>query len=462
MAAAIRGLDATETRVLTEAMAQSGELWDLGAVMPRAIDKHSTGGVGDKVSMLLAPVIAACGLPVAKLTARGLGHTGGTADKLESIPGLVLDMDRDRCLRLLEQTGIAIGVPSASIAPADRRLYGLRNLTATVDCLPLVASSVLAKKLALGARSLVFDVKTGDGAFFSRLEDSVALAELLVNTAEELGRHAVAVVSDMSQPLGQWAGHACEVREVVECLRTGEGDARLLEVTATLAAQVAAIAGIELDAARALDVLRSGKPWECFRAWAAAQGADPAWLDHPRFEIAPVELVAEAPISGRLAAVATRELGMLLLEAGGGRKTAGALIDPAISLSYRARLGDTGRGRPGAGAPLRAAGQRGPARRLRALLPRRGRGRRPAGGPSRDQVPTGGLRQPVRPRSPDPSGARRSQSVPAVPGGKVIELAGNEGSGRRCRHRASRRRPVGHQLSLSRARPRNLRGRAPA
>ncbi|HEX2466337.1 MAG TPA: thymidine phosphorylase [Thermoanaerobaculia bacterium] len=340
MAAAIRGLDAAETRVLTEAMAQSGELWDLGAVLPRAIDKHSTGGVGDKVSMLLAPVIAACGLPVAKLTARGLGHTGGTADKLESVPGLVLDMDRDRCLRLLEQTGIAIGVPSASIAPADRRLYGLRNLTATVDCLPLVASSVLAKKLALGARSLVFDVKTGDGAFFSRLEDSVALAELLVSTAEELGRRAVAVVSDMSQPLGQWAGHACEVREVVECLRAGTGDARLLEVTTTLATRVAALAGIELDAARALDVLRSGKAWESFHAWAAAQGADPAWLDRPRFEIAPVELVAEAPVSGRLAAVATRELGMLLLEAGGGRKTAGALIDPAISLSYRVRLGD--------------------------------------------------------------------------------------------------------------------------
>jgi pyrimidine-nucleoside phosphorylase len=290
--------------------------------------------------MLLAPVVAACGLPVAKLTARGLGHTGGTADKLESIPGLVLDMDRDRCLRLLGQTGIAIGVPSASIAPADRRFYGLRNLTATVDCLPLVASSVLAKKLALGARSLVFDVKTGDGAFFSRQEDSVALAELLVSTAQELGRHAVAVVSDMSQPLGDWSGHACEVREVVDCLRTGEGDARLLEVTAALASEVAALAGIDLDAARAVEMLRSGKPWECFRAWAAAQGADPAWLDHPQFEIAPVELVAQAPFSGRLAAVSTRELGMLLLEAGGGRKTAGALIDPAISLWYRARLGD--------------------------------------------------------------------------------------------------------------------------
>jgi thymidine phosphorylase len=144
----------------------------------------------------------------------------------------------------------------------------------------------------------------------------------------------------MSQPLGHWSGHACEVREVVECLRSGEGDTRLLEVTAALASEVAALAGIELDAARALEVLRSGRPWECFRAWASAQGADPDWLDDPSFEIAPVELVATAPASGRLAAVATRELGMLLLEAGGGRKTAGALIDPAISLWYRARLGD--------------------------------------------------------------------------------------------------------------------------
>jgi thymidine phosphorylase len=203
-----------------------------------------------------------------------------------------------------------------------------------------VASSVLAKKLALGARSLVFDVKTGDGAFFERLEDSVALAELLVSTATELGRRAVAVVSDMSQPLGEWAGHACEVREVIEVLRGGHGDARLLEVTTALATEVAALAGERLDAARALEVLRGGEPWERFRGWAAAQGADRAWLDRPGFELAPVELVAEAPAAGRLAAVATRELGMLLLEAGGGRKTAGALIDPAIALRYRARLGD--------------------------------------------------------------------------------------------------------------------------
>jgi pyrimidine-nucleoside phosphorylase len=340
MAAAIRGLDAAETRVLTEAMASSGEQWDIGAVLPSAIDKHSTGGVGDKVSILIAPLLAACGLPVAKLTARGLGHTGGTADKLESIPGIELEMDRERCLRLLERTAIAIGTASASIAPADRRLYGLRNLTATVDCLPLVASSVLAKKLALGTRSMVFDVKTGDGAFFARLEDSVALAELLVGTAMDLGRQAVAVVSDMSQPLGEWAGHACELREVVDCLRTGQGETRLLEVTCTLAAEGARLAGRELAPTRALEMLRNGEGWSRFVAWAAAQGADRAWLDHPTFEIAPVELVAEAKTSGVLAAVATRELGMLLLEAGGGRKTAGARIDPSISLRYRVRLGE--------------------------------------------------------------------------------------------------------------------------
>ena len=340
MAAAIRGLDAGETRALTEAMAASGELWDLAAMVPAAIDKHSTGGVGDKVSMLLAPVVAACGVPVAKLTARGLGHTGGTADKLESIPGLDLDMDRERCLRLLGETGIAIGVPSASIAPADQRLYALRNLTATVDCLPLVASSVLAKKLALGARSLVFDVKTGDGAFFPRLEDSVELARLLVDTARDLGRSAVAVVTDMSQPLGSWAGHACEVREVMECLSSGTGDARLIEVTCTLAAEVGALAGVGLDADRARAVLARGEALECFRRWAAAQGADRRWLAEPRFDLAPVELVAEAPAAGTLAAVATRELGMLLLEAGGGRKTRGARVDHGVSLCYRARLGE--------------------------------------------------------------------------------------------------------------------------
>jgi hypothetical protein len=290
--------------------------------MPRAIDKHSTGGVGDKVSMLLAPVIAACGLPVAKLTARGLGHTGGTADKLESIPGLVLDMDRDRCLRLLEQTGIAFGVPSASIAPADRRLYGLRNLTATVDCLPLVASSVLAKKLALGARWLVFDVKTGDGAFFSRLEDSVALAELLVNTAGELGRHAVAVVSDMSQPLGFWAGHACEVREVVEVLREGKGDARLLEVTTTLAAQVAAIAGI-----RARRRARSGRARPARHgssaARAAAQGRTPAPRPAAGLRSRRSSCGGGSVDFGTAARRWRRGARLPLLEAGGGRKTAG-------------------------------------------------------------------------------------------------------------------------------------------
>jgi pyrimidine-nucleoside phosphorylase len=340
MAVAIRGLDAAETRALTEAMAASGDLWDLAATAPRTVDKHSTGGVGDKVSMLLAPLVAACGLPVAKLTARGLGHTGGTADKLETIPGLVLDMDRARCAALLEQTGIAIGVPSSTIAPADQRLYALRNLTATVDCLPLVASSILAKKLALGAGSLVFDVKTGDGAFFPRLEDSLALAEILVGTAGDLGRRAAAVVSDMSQPLGEWAGHACEVREVIDCLTSGDGDPRLVELTCTLAAEVAALAGEDLDPARAREVLRGGQPLERFRRWAAAQGADRRWLESPRFDLAPVELVAEAQATGRLAAVATRELGMLLLEAGGGRKTAGATLDPGISLRYRARLGD--------------------------------------------------------------------------------------------------------------------------
>ncbi len=361
MAAAIRGLDAAETRVLTEAMAQSGELWDLGAAVPRAIDKHSTGGVGDKVSMLLAPVIAACGLPVAKLTARGLGHTGGTADKLESIPGLVLDMDRDRCLRLLERTGIAIGMPSASIAPADRRLYGLRNLTATVDCLPLVASSVLAKKLALGARSLVFDVKTGDGAFFSRLEDSVALAELLVDTAEELGRRAVAVVSDMSQPLGRWAGHACEVREVVECLRTGEGDARLLEVTTTLAAQVAALAGIELDP----DARPRRAPLRQAMGVLSRLGGGPGSGSGLARRSALRDRAGRAGGGGAGVGTARRggDAGARHAAARGGRRPQDRRRDdrsghqPLVPSAPRR----SGRSRPGARPALRAAGQRRPA-----------------------------------------------------------------------------------------------------
>ncbi|MDX1385427.1 MAG: thymidine phosphorylase, partial [Thermoanaerobaculia bacterium] len=319
MAGAIHGLDAEETLALTREMVRSGDEWDIAGAMPRTIDKHSTGGVGDKVSMLVAPILAACGRRVAKLTGRGLGHTGGTADKLETIPGLELAMSRERCLDLLAETGIAIGIATDRIAPADRRLYGLRNETATVDCLAFVVSSILSKKLALGAETLVFDVKTGNGSFFADSQTADRLARLLVDTAAELGRRAVAVITDMSQPLGRWAGHRCELREVLEAL-DGDVDERLLEVVLTVAGEACRAGGEPCSRDELAAALTDGRARERFVAWAVAQGADPDFLAAPSLPLAPVELVAEAPRDGVVSRVATRDLGLLLFDAGAGRR----------------------------------------------------------------------------------------------------------------------------------------------
>ncbi len=230
MACSIRGLDLGETRDLTQAMLESGEQWDLAADLPTVGDKHSTGGVGDKVSLLLAPLMAAVDRPVMMLAGRGLGHTGGTTDKLEAIPGVELSLDRQRCLETLKKTGMAIGQATGGIAPADKRLYALRDRCATIDVIPLICGSILSKKLAVGAAAIVFDVKTGDGAFMQKREDSVELARQLVDTTRAMGRKASALVTDMSQPLGRWVGHTAEVREMYECF-DGHGQPDFLEVT---------------------------------------------------------------------------------------------------------------------------------------------------------------------------------------------------------------------------------------
>ena len=340
MAGAIQGFDSAEIRHLTREMFLSGEAWDVGSQVPRTIDKHSTGGVGDKVSMLVTPLLAACGWRPAKLTARGLGHTGGTADKLECIPGLDLEMSRDRCVELLESCGMAIGVPTLAIAPADRRLYALRDVTATVDNLGYVVSSILSKKLALGAETLVFDVKVGNGAVFADAEAARALADLLVETAEDLGRGAVAVLTDMNQPLGCWAGHNSEVREVVDCLRSGAGDHRLLDVVFRIAEEATRAAGEPLAREELERALTGGGAYDAFRRWATAQGASPQWLDDPRLPLAAIEIVAAAPRDGVVAAVETRELGMLLLEAGGGRRSAESEVDRGVALRYGVEIGE--------------------------------------------------------------------------------------------------------------------------
>ncbi len=347
MATAIRGFGAEETRTLTLAMLESGERWELARQVPRLCDKHSTGGVGDKVSLPLAPLLAACGLPVVMLTGRALGHTGGTADKLEAVPGLRLGIDRDSTLRLLRETGIAIGIATGSIAPADKRLYALRDQTATVSSLPLITASILSKKLAAGAGALVLDVKTGSGAILSDPAEARALAELLVATANALGLRTSGWITDMSQPLGDWVGHACEVNESIELLEGGGGE-DLRELTFALATEVAALQGVELPAEKLAAVVASGEARELFLRWARAQGADAAWSASPQLPIAEEEHVVEAPEVGWLAAVDCRALGMLMIEAGAGRARADAAIDPAVSLRREARLGE----RVEKGAPL--------------------------------------------------------------------------------------------------------------
>jgi thymidine phosphorylase len=338
MAAAIRGLDAGETEALTLAMLDSGERWDLRRDVPRLCDKHSTGGVGDKVSLVIGPLLASCGLPIAMLAGRGLGHTAGTIDKLESIPGMDLGLDRARCLDLLAGSGLAIGGATADIAPADRRLYALRDATATVDSIPLIIASILSKKLAVGAAAAVFDVKTGNGAFLPELERSVELARGLVEIARALGTPTSCLVTDMSQILGRWAGHTAEVMESLRSLE-GDGPEDLMEVTFALAEEVSRLAGQPVSRREMAAALASGRARQRFDEWAALQGADPGWLRQPVFPLAPVERPLLARRSGRLAAVDVRQLGLLIVEAGGGRSRPDDVIDFGISLEVKARLG---------------------------------------------------------------------------------------------------------------------------
>ncbi|HYU31675.1 MAG TPA: thymidine phosphorylase [Thermoanaerobaculia bacterium] len=340
MAAAIRGMDAEETRALTLAMLESGERWHLAREVPGVCDKHSTGGVGDKITLILGPLLACCGVPTAMLTGRGLGHTAGTMDKLETLPGIDLQLDRARTIDLLRRCGLAIGGATAEIAPADRRLYALRDVTATVESLPLITGSILSKKLATGAAAVVFDVKTGDGAILPERAAALELARGLVDTAKALGTPASALLTDMSQPMGRWTGHAAEVMESLSCLES-QGPADLVEVTLALGEEVARLAGHpDVGRAELERALADGRARERFDRWAELQGTHRTWLRAPRFTLAPVEVPLFARFTGRLAAVATRQLGLLLVEAGGGRARPDMEIDFGVSLEMRARLGD--------------------------------------------------------------------------------------------------------------------------
>lgn len=352
MAVFLKGMDFEETTQLATAMMNSGRVFDLSDVPGVKVDKHSTGGVGDKVSIILAPLAAAAGVPVPMVSGRGLGHTGGTLDKLESIPGFRTDLSYDEFKRVLARTGLAMMGQTADMAPADKKLYALRDVTATVDCLQLISASIMSKKLAEGADGLVLDVKTGSGAFMQRLDDSRALARTMLAIGKGMGRRMRAVITDMDQPLGRAVGNALEIAECIECLKGG-GPADLMAVTYELGAEMLVMGerAADLDAARSAlrGIVDSGQGLEKFREMVSAQGGDPRVADEPGRLLPRAAGIAEvrAPADGYVAGMDNREVGMASVDLGCGRRTMADAVDPAAGLTFLKKIGDAvARGEP--------------------------------------------------------------------------------------------------------------------
>ena len=344
MAIYFQKMTEAETLALTMAMADSGDRLDLTGIHGIKVDKHSTGGVGDKTSLALAPMVAACGIPVAKMSGRGLGHTGGTIDKLESFPGFTTSLTTDRFIENVNRIGIAIMGQTADLAPADKKLYALRDVTATVDNLSLIASSIMSKKLAAGADAIVLDVKTGSGAFMKQEAEAKALAEEMVKIGKNAGRRTVAVISDMDQPLGFAVGNALEVREAIETLR-GNGPEDFLELCLTLGSQMLMAGGKAESAREAEEMLRAviadGSALGKLAEFVEAQGGDGSAVYHP--ELLPQAAIQEpvaAPESGYLSRIVCDEVGICSLILGGGRETKESEIDLSVGLVLCKKAGD--------------------------------------------------------------------------------------------------------------------------
>jgi thymidine phosphorylase len=341
MAVVLRGMSAAERVALTGAMMRSGEVldWSEAGLPGPALDKHSTGGVGDKVSLLLAPIVAACGGAVPMLAGRGLGHTGGTLDKLESIPGYVATPDLDRLRAVVTEVGCAIAGQTGDLAPADRRLYAIRDATGTVESIPLLVSSILSKKLAAGLDALVMDVKAGSGAFMETIEDACELAAAIVETARGNALPCRALVTDMDRVLGRTAGNALEVREAIDALTGAEADPRLVEVTLELSRELLELGGLDADPA---DALRSGAAADRFARMVAALGGPADLLEAPdnHLPYAPVAVAALAGREGIVTAIDVRAVGMVVVELGGGRRHEAEGVDHAVGLSEIAAPGE--------------------------------------------------------------------------------------------------------------------------
>lgn len=343
MAIRLNGMNREETVQLTLAMAHSGDICDLSALPGIPVDKHSTGGVGDTTTLILAPLVAACGVPVAKMSGRGLGHTGGTLDKLESIPGLRVDLSEEAFLRQVRDIGVAVIGQTKNLAPADKTLYALRDVTATVDSLPLIASSIVSKKLASGAQGVVLDVKTGAGALMHTTEASIELAQTMVRIGCDAGRRMMALVTDMGEPLGSHVGNALEVKEAIDAL-SGRVQGPLLEVSLELGARMLLLADAAANVADAkqklMDALESGRGLDCLRAMIAAQGGDPACCDDvTRLPQAPVVRDVPAATSGYVQQMDTVGLGSAAQAMGAGRRVKTDGIDPSVGFVMHRRIG---------------------------------------------------------------------------------------------------------------------------
>jgi pyrimidine-nucleoside phosphorylase len=344
MAVYFRGMTTEERATFTEVMLHSGVVVDLSNIPGVKVDKHSTGGVGDKVSLILAPMVAACGVPVPMISGRGLGHTGGTLDKLESIPGFRTDLSIEEYKRVIAETGLVLIGQTKEIAPADRRMYALRDVTATVESIPLIAGSIMSKKLAEGIDALVLDVKTGNGAFMQKYEDSVALAEALVSIGNSMGKKTVGFITDMNQPLGFMIGNWLEVVESVECLQ-GKDVPDLMEVTYALGGAMLWLgkkaASIQEGIAKCKVAIASGMAYDKFRELVRRQGGDSSFLDNPKkYPASAYSIEVRSDTSGFVSGFATMEIGLLAIELGAGRLKVDDVIDPKAGMIITKKIGD--------------------------------------------------------------------------------------------------------------------------
>jgi pyrimidine-nucleoside phosphorylase len=344
MAVVLRGMTRAETAALTEAMLRSGEVLDLSALPAKKVDKHSTGGVGDKTSLVLAPLAAAAGVMVPMISGRGLGHTGGTLDKLEAIPGFNVNLPVAQFRRVLETCGCAMIGQTAEIAPADRKLYALRDVTGTVESPYLICASIMSKKLAEGIDALVLDVKTGSGAFMKTEKDAVFLAELMVETGERMGKQMVALITDMDQPLGSMIGNALEVVEVVEVLR-GEGPEDLRQLCLELAGWMLHLGGVADTVAegkkQSEKLIASGEALDKFRQMVALQGGDLRAIDEAKkLPQAQHTMILSSPKNGYLAALQCEQVGTACVILGGGRERKEDSVDPAVGIVLHKKVGD--------------------------------------------------------------------------------------------------------------------------